>query len=94
MTFASWPLPAQNVLKENKYGDIGDCYWKSLMLIVLESLFLRYLLCSETTNGSRGEKTDFSVTFWMHPQENKNHEALPIPKLGTTTLEEKGKHSF
>lgn len=30
----------------------------------------------------------------MHQRENENHEALPIPMLGTTVLEKKGKHSF
>lgn len=45
-------------------------------------------------SGSKGEQTALSVTFWMHPQENKNHETLPIPMRGTTILGEKGKHSF
>lgn len=49
---------------------------------------------SETMNVSKGEQIAPSVTFWMHPQENKNHEALPIPMLGTTVLKKKGKHLF
>lgn len=44
-------------------------------------------------NGSKGEQTVPFVAFWMHPQENKKHETLPILMLGTTILEEE-KYSF